>query len=120
MKKAMLAVAVVVAACIFYGFSFADDDDLTIEIYSVTDEHTRSALVLPEASISHGVLSVSFDASGIYVLYVENCSGQAVYSSTLPADGLEYSYDLSGIGNGQFRLLIEGAGAGYEGFFNVD
>lgn len=120
MKKVLLAIAVIFAAGISYGFSSADDDGYTIEIYSITDEITRSVIALPEASISHDILSVTFDASGIYALYVEDSFGGTVYSSALPADGMEYTYDLSGIGTGQFRLLIEGAGGEYEGYFTCN
>ena len=35
----------------------------------------------------------------------------------LPADGMEYDYDLSGIGEGLFRLILDGHNGEYEGFF---
>ena len=49
-------------------------------------------------------------------LRIEDSFGGTVYSSALPADGMEYSYDLSGIGEGMFRLVLEGPGGEYEGF----
>lgn len=33
---------------------------------------------------------------------------------------MEYSYDLSGIGEGLLRLVIEGHGGEYEGFFTIN
>ena len=45
--------------------------------------------------------------------------GNIVYTSTLPADGMEYTYDLSGIGEGTFTLILEGASGEYEGSFSV-
>ncbi|HJB44950.1 MAG TPA: hypothetical protein IAB87_09245, partial [Candidatus Coprenecus merdipullorum] len=42
---------------------------------------------------------------GTCALLVEDSLGVPVYTSTLPADGMEYSYDLSGIGEGMFRLV---------------
>lgn len=49
------------------------------------------------------------DDSGMYTLYIENSLGDVLYQSVLPANGLEYHYDLSGIGEGYFRLVLEGA-----------
>ena len=66
-----------------------------------------------------GQLSVSFDSGGTCALLVEDSLGVPVYTSTLPADGMEYSYDLSGIGEGMFRLVIEGPGGEYEGYFSI-
>ena len=59
--------------------------------------NTRSIIGLPEASIDaqSGQLSVSFDSGGTCALLVEDSLGVPVYTSTLPADGMEYSYDLS-------------------------
>ena len=55
----------------------------------------------------------------MYVLSIEDSFGATVYSSTLPADGMEYSYDLSGIGEGMFRLVINGPGGKFEGWFTL-
>lgn len=84
-----------------------------------TTPDTRSEAWLPQASVGHGVLSVSFDAFGMYTLYIEDSSGVPVYTSTLHADGMEYSYDLSGIGEGMYRLVLDGPSGEYEGFFNL-
>ena len=46
--------------------------------------------------------------------------GNIVYTSTLPADGIEYDYDLSGIGTGLLRLVIDGYGGEYEGYFTLN
>lgn len=97
------------------------DDDIAREIRIKSVEvTTRSIVSIPEATIFKDILSVSFDDSGFYSLYVESSFGDIVYSSTLPADGMEYSYDLSGIGEGLLRLVIEGHGGEYEGFFTIN
>ena len=57
------------------------------------------------AEICGDILNVSFISAGEYALYIEDSLGVPVYTSTLPADGMEYSYDLSGIGEGMFRLV---------------
>ena len=46
--------------------------------------------------------------------------GHIVYTSTLPADGIEYAYDLSGIGTGLLRLVIDGYIGEYEGYFTLN
>ena len=115
MKKTLLSVFFVVISFAVY----ADDDTREIELYSI-DITTRSITVLPEASISRDILAVSFDNSGIYSLYIEDNLGEMLYTSTLPADGMEYSYDLSGIGEGLFRLIIKGPGGEFEGYFMID
>ena len=67
---------------------------------------TRSIITLPEAQIDRqtDLLTVSFDHSGLY-------------QSALPANGMEYRYDLSGIGDGFFTLIINGPGGEYYGEF---
>lgn len=80
---------------------------------------TRSIVDMPDAFVQHDVLSISFDASGMYSLYVEDSFGAIVFTSTLPANGMEYDYDLSGIGEGLFRLVLEGPSAEYEGHFTI-
>ena len=94
------------------------DPRTEVTIHSI-NVRTRSIEVLPEAYISGGILSVSFDASGVYSLYIENGIGETVYTSTLPANGMEYSYDLSGIGEGMFTLVLEGPSGEYEGNFSL-
>ena len=42
-----------------------------------------------------------------------------VLPEALPADGMEYSYDLSGIGEGLHRLVIKGPGGEFEGYFTL-
>ncbi len=80
---------------------------------------TRSIIEVPEASISHEVLMVSFSSSGTYSMTVMDIFGVPVYISTLHADGMEYSFDLSGIGEGTFILTLEGPSGEYEGVFSV-
>ena len=76
---------------------------------------TRSIEAVPEAYISKDILTVSFDGSGMYSLYIEDSFGVTVYSSALPANGM----DLSGIGDGLFRLVISGPSGEYEGHFTI-
>lgn len=87
---------------------------------SRTDTRTRGIIEVPEASISHELLVVSFSSSGLYSLYIEDSTGNIVYTSTLPADGMEYGYDLSGIGEGFFTLTLEGPSGEYKGEFSVN
>ena len=97
----------------------ATDDITRILIYQ-TVPTTRSIVEdIPEAFISKDILSVSFDGSGMYSLYIEDRFGVTVYSSALPANGIEYDYDLSGIGEGLFRLVISGTSGEYEGYFTI-
>ena len=98
MMKKTIFTALLSFLYLFPAFSSASCKEDEIEIYRITDATTRSLTALPEASIDaqSGQLSVSFDT-----------------------DGMEYSYDLSGIGEGMFRLVIEGPGGEYEGYFNL-
>ncbi len=97
------------------------DDDIArkIDIQSV-DVRTRSIVSNPESTIFKNILSVSFEDFGIYFLHIESSLGEIVYTSTLPADGMVYSYDLSGIGGGMFRLVLDGPGGMYEGYFTIN
>ena len=71
----------------------SDDIVRDIDLRSI-NIRTRSLTDAPEASIQRDILTVSFDGSGIYSLYVEDSFGITVYSSALPANGMEYDYDL--------------------------
>ncbi len=102
--------------CLCSFASYADERDIPIQSVNT---NTRSISVLPEATIENGIISISFDASGVYSLYIEDCMGNIIYTSTLPADGMEYDYDLSGIGTGLLRLVIKGYGGEYEGYFSL-
>lgn len=33
---------------------------------------------------------------------------------------MEYTYDISGIGGGLFRLVLDGPGGMYEGYFTIN
>lgn len=83
------------------------------------DIDTRSIVSLPEAYLEGEILHISFDASGVYSLSIENCFGETVYSTTMPANGMEYSYDLSAIGGGTFRLVLTGQCGVYDGIFSI-
>lgn len=102
--------------CLCSFASYADERDIPIK--SVNAE-TRSIAGIPEATIGNGIIFISFDASGVYSLYIEDSMGNIIYTSTLPADGMEYDYDLSGIGTGLLRLVIKGHGGEYEGYFQL-
>ncbi len=99
--------------------ALATDDITRILIYQINPT-TRSIVEdIPEASISNDVLTVSFNGSGMYSLYIEDNFGVTVYTSALPANGMEYDYDLSDIGEGLFRLVISGTSGEYEGYFTI-
>ena len=125
MKKftSILATALI-AAPLFLSSPFpaSGDNGLTTIIHlRKTGLNTRSISDddVPEASIRNDELSVSFDDSGMYSLYIEDNFGVTVYSSAMPANGMEYDYDLSGIGDGLFRLVLTGANSEYEGYFTI-
>ena len=98
MKK-LLSVIITLSASCFMGIC---QNYIEIDLTG-KHIHTRSLTDAPEASISNDILTVSFDGSGMYSLYIEDSFGVTVYSSALPANGMEYDYDLSGIGEGLFR-----------------
>lgn len=96
------------------------DDDIAREInLQSVDVRIRSLDLTPEASIYKDILSVSFDASGICSFYIEDSFGATVYTGAFPADGMEYDYDLSGIGEGIFRLVLDYPFGEYEGYFTI-
>ena len=83
----------------------ATDDITRILIYQINPT-TRSIVEdIPEASISNDVLTVSFNGSGMYSLYIEDNFGVTVYTSALPANGMEYDYDLSALPPRHLRHL---------------
>lgn len=119
MKKHMILLPLLLAVSAM-SYAVEDDDDIVREIeLRYLEVETRSVVQIPEANICRDVLSVCFDASGIYTLSVANAFGETVYTSTLPANGMEYSYDLSGIGEGMFTLVLEGPSGEYEGNFSL-
>ena len=93
-----------------------DETDIKLQQINPT---TRSLMDMPEASIYKDILSVSFDASSTCSFYIEDSFGATVYAGAFPADGMEYSYDLTGIGEGIFRLVIDGLCGMYEGYFTM-
>ena len=122
MKKAILFLTLLTAMPIYLSSHSTNiqmrEDYQEIELWR-NKNTTRSIISMPEASIRHEVLSVSFDGSGMYSLYIEDSFGTVVYQSMLPADGMEYDYDLSGIGEGLFRLILDGHDGEYEGYFTL-
>ena len=106
MKKILTLPLFLIAASALTFAAHGTDDDIVREIeIRRLDVETRSISSTPDAAIFRDILTLSFDNSGVYSLY------------TLPADGIEYDYDLSGIGTGLLRLVIEGYGGEYEGYF---
>ena len=102
-KKLYLLLPVALLLLTSSGYA-AQTNDIVHKIRILKNTiHTRSLTDVPEAYISNDVLNVSFDGSGMYSLYIEDRFGVTVYSSALPANGMEYDYDLSGIGEGLFR-----------------
>ena len=98
----------------------AHADDKTVIRIKYVNPTTRSIVEdVPEATLQRDVLSVSFDDSGMYSLYIEDNFGVTVYTSAQPANGMEYDYDLSGIGEGLFRLVLSGPSGDYEGHFTI-
>ena len=116
MKKLLLALLLLSAVS---TVGHTDDRNFRRIILQKVVITTRSIEAVPEVFISNDILTVSFDGSGMYTLYIEDCFGVTVYSSALPANGMEYNYDLSGIGEGIFRLVLEGSSGEYEGYFNL-
>lgn len=118
MKKILTLPLFLIAASALTFAAHGTDDDIVREIeIRRLDVETRSISSTPDAAIYKNILTITFDNSGIFSLYIENTYGEIIYTSTLPADGIEYDYDLSGIGTGLFRLVIEGYGGEYEGIF---
>ncbi len=71
-----------------------------------------------EASISDGILSISFLDSGTYDLYIENKHGEVVYSSKLQADGQVYEYDLSAFDEDElYALVLKGSNGTFRWYF---
>lgn len=118
-KKLYLLLPVALLLLTSSGYA-AQTNDIVHKIRILKNTiHTRSLTDVPEASIQNDVLTVSFDDSGMYSLYIEDRFGVTVYSSALPANGMEYDYDLSGIGEGLFRLVLSGPSGEYEGYFTI-
>lgn len=123
MKRLMVFKAAFVSAVLLFqiipSVTAADGEPKRDIVLHKVIPTTRGIIEVPKASISHELLVVSFPSSGLYSLYIEDGMGNIVYTSTLPADGMEYTYDLSGIGEGTFTLILEGASGEYEGSFSV-
>ncbi len=110
---------IIISALLCLSALHLDADETTIIINKVVI-NTRGIIQDPHATISDdNILSISLDASGVYYLYIENSSGVIVYTTALPANGMEYSYDLSCIGDGLFFLILKGASGEYEGCFSI-
>ncbi len=78
---------------------------------------TRDIINIPDASITYDILSISFDDTGIYDLYIYNEYGECIYYATLPANGMIYTFDVSAIREeGLYTVIIDGNSGTYEGF----
>lgn len=88
MKKKIYLVLLALQLLTAFGYAaMADDVVRNIRLHKNT-VHTRSLTEMPEASIFKDMLSVSFDDSGMYSLYIEDNFGVTVYTSALPANGM--------------------------------
>lgn len=74
----------------------------------------------PEAIISGKQLRISFKDLGAYTLSVENESNEVEFIAVFSADGTIYSFDLSILDDGYYRLVLEGPTGEYEGYFFID
>ena len=118
MKKFSAFTLSILTAAVLSSTALASGPDETeIELQKINPT-TRSLMDMPEASIYKDILSVSFDASSTCSFYIEDSFGATVYAGAFPADGMEYSYDLRSIGEGLFRLVIDGPTGMYEGYFS--
>ena len=96
----------------------ASEDEIYINIRT---RHSRSIISnLPRATILENQLVISFYGSGVYSLIVQADAGYDVYEAVLPADGTAYSFDLSVLDDGYYRLVLEGPAGEYEGYFFID
>lgn len=60
---------IIFVLCLCSLASYADERDIPIQS---VDTDTRSIVGTPEATIENGIISISFDASGVYSLYIDN------------------------------------------------
>ena len=60
---------IIFVLCLCSLASYADERDIPIQS---VDTDTRSIVGSPEATIENGIISISFDASGVYSLYIDN------------------------------------------------
>lgn len=78
MKKKIYLVLLALQLLTAFGYAaMADDVVRNIRLHKNT-VHTRSLTEMPEASIFKDMLSVSFDDSGMYSLYIEDNFGKDV------------------------------------------
>ena len=78
MKKKIYLVLLALQLLTAFGYAaMADDVVRNIRLHKNTF-HTRSLTEMPEASIFKDMLSVSFDDSGMYSLYIEDNFGKDV------------------------------------------
>ena len=94
-------------------------DETTILVNRVGID-TRSTASFPQVTISDSnILAITFDESDIfYIINIEDCYGEIVYTSVFYADGQVYTYDLSSIGQGTFKLTLDGLYK-FEGYFHT-
>lgn len=78
MKKKIYLVLLALQLLTAFGYAaMADDVVRNIRLHKNT-VHTRSLTEMPKASIFKDMLSVSFDDSGMYSLYIEDNFGKDV------------------------------------------
>lgn len=112
--KVLLVLAALFAVCYYMS---GEEQEIS---FSRNRSTTRSIVSLPEASIGEsGTLTISFESVGVYTLSIES-GDNVVFSSFLPADGCEYSFDLSNMEEGTYYIVLEGPTGEYEGYFFID
>lgn len=93
-------------------------DETTILVNRVGID-TRSTASFPQVTISDSnILAITFDESDIFHINIEDYYGEIVYTSVFYADGQVYTYDLSSIGQGTFKLTLDGLYK-FEGYFHT-
>lgn len=89
-------------------FTNLSADETTILVNRVGID-SRSTASFPQVTISDSnILAITFNESDIFYINIEDCCGEIVYTSVFHADGQVYTYDLSSIGQGTFKLTLDG------------
>lgn len=117
MKRLIVIICFALFLSSISGMGRKPDEKVIINISQpsirLTDEE-------PEAIISGKQLRISFKDLGAYTLSVENESNEVEFIAVLSADGTVYSFDLSVLDDGYYRLVLEGPAGEYEGYFFID
>ncbi len=83
-----------------------------------TAESEKACHGVPYLSLSDGILTISYEDSGIYNLYIKNYHGEAVYSVQMKADGNAYEFDISALDmNDLYVIVLEGSEIIFKWYF---